>query len=1444
MSETPAEVESQKTPIVALGASAGGLRPLELFFGGMPEDTGAAFVVIQHLSPDFESMMDHLLSRRTTMTVVQATEGMKVEPNHVYLIPRRADIRLADGVLRVTQRTGEAELNLPIDIFFRSMADAQGSRCIAVLLSGAGSDGSVGIRAVRAAGGMVAVQAPESAQFDLMPKSAIATGEVDEVLDPEQLPDWVREQIALIGERVMLEVGEDLFDPEALNRIARLLRQRHRIDFTAYKRLTLVRRIQRRMGETGCRTVEEYGARLSLDEHELDRLFRDLLIGVSAFFRDEEAFAVLWEKTIPQLFDGRESDSPVRCWVAGCSTGEEAYSIGMYLHEAAHARGFPVDNVKVFATDVHPDYLARASRGAYSRQDAAAIPDKLRERYFAPNENGDGYVVRTSLRSSIVFARHDLLHDPPFTRIDLVTCRNVLIYLRARAQQRVLDRLMSSLVPGGWLFLGPSETVGPLERLLDVINRRERIFRARGGVLRPFTPDPADDPVGIFAARKAPWTSPMDGTQRLQFVYQQVLDRFVPACVLLDATMRVVHVFGDAARFLELGPGRAGLDVMRIIRTPLRGALAAALHRCRELGEPVLHRAVPTGDDEKPFIDLRVEQLSAPEGQSRRYTVAGFIEAIRPATEVETPVTGDLIESQLLVDLRSELDFTREHLSATTEELTASNEELQATNEELVAANEELQSTNEELQSTNEELYTVNSEFRRKNTELSQLNIDVDNLLRSSDLGAIFVDADLRVRKFTPAAGRLLHLMPQDIGRPLAHLASAFRDTDLVERIKDVLSTGEEWSEEWALDDGRLMLLRCMPNRDEGDSFDGVVTTFVDATSVAEARTAQAESERRLRIFADHMPFVLWLADAERGRYRFVSRAFEKIWGRPAGDLDTLAERTTRWVHPDDRPLFADHLERMAVGQIAAIEYRVVRPDGRQVWLRSRSFPITNEGDAWTLGGLTEDITEAREHADVVHNLQIEKDRLASLRDAVLESTDDGIAMFDRSGLLVFANRAFAELVGIAVEASPHYESVLPEAGGLRRAVTDAMSQNHPQRGQSRARFDGGTGTYAYTVKPVRDARWRASHVVLILRDTGEGHLLAPPARYTRLRLAAEEVHRTAEQAGQRAPAELRDALERLRHTLDHTGELGDGPVDLTALSWAVESAVERGLPATARFISLVTRPEVIADLPGEDARQLVTSLVEHTLADQRAHRLSRLRLAVGVAVPPADIERMSRPAFAGDGGPMAYIEIADDGAGHDRGFIKGLLRGEGGRGDARFDEAVALVEPHGGAVELRSLLGSGTTRRVWLALRADAAVDLDAGPAPSLVLVADDAPEIRAAIVGEVGDRFSVDEAGDGLATLRRFRTAASAVAAVVLDIEMPGPSARAVFRELRALDPRVPIVLLSAYPDDVEDAGITLDDRCTTLMKPWTAGALRAAIDGLAGRREPEPPQPEETL
>ncbi len=832
--------------VVGLGASAGGLEALQTFFANMPPDSGLAFVVIQHLSPDYKSLMVELLSKTTTMNVLRIEDGMALEPNCVYLIPPKKNVTLFHQKLLLADQEHGRGLNLPIDLFFRSMAEDLGERAVGIVLSGTGSDGTRGIRAIKESGGLVMAQDPDSAKFDGMPASVIATGLADYVLSPDKMPDQL---IKFISHPFLARTrpdGESLgMQEDALVKITAMLRKSTGVDFALYKPTTVVRRIERRMGIAQLQAMTDYLAYLHQSPSELTALYRDLLIGVTKFFRDTDAFDLIESKYIPALFDRKAKDPVIRLWSAGCATGEEAYSMAILCREEMNRRDINYD-VKVFATDIDRSAIEVAGGGIYPASISGEISEERLKRFFV--DKGGAYQVAREIREMVVFAPHNLLKDPPFTKIDLVSCRNMLIYLQPVLQQRVLSLFSFSLLEDGVLFLGGSETTGELATLYEPLDTKWKIFRRRIGMAPSL-----DSSISLAPSRErllrshftpAASTRPPENTL-IETVQEQLISRFAPLCLLIDEGGDLLHTFGPLPDYLRLPIGRATLNVVKMLPKELGLALSTALHRCIKDREEVLYNNIrqvsPSGTR---MLNLRVEPLPSGSGQQLRLLV--FIEDtnVRPPVEGAPPPDYDQQsdQRQRINDLEHELQMTRENLQATVEELETSNEELQATNEELLASNEELQSTNEELQSVNEELYTVNAEYQSKIGELTQLNNDIENLLVSSHVGTVFLDADLRIRKYTTAAALELNLLPHDVGRPIADLGHTIlksiapsipialhgRATDQV-----VASTPDRW-----------MLIRILPYQGNGNRIQGVVITLINITEMKLVQAALQKTEQ------------------------------------------------------------------------------------------------------------------------------------------------------------------------------------------------------------------------------------------------------------------------------------------------------------------------------------------------------------------------------------------------------------------------------------------------------------------------------------------------------------------------------------------------------------------------------------------------------------------------
>ncbi|MEW8398120.1 MAG: chemotaxis protein CheB [Candidatus Thiodiazotropha sp.] len=848
-----AEGREGPTHIVGIGASAGGLEAIEAFFKAMPHDSGVAFVVIQHLSPDHKSLMAELLSKRTRMPVHRAEDGMIVEHNSVYLIPPNKNLRLFHGRIILSEQDRDARgINLPIDIFFRSLAEDQGAKAIAIVLSGTGSDGTSGIRAIKEELGMAMVQVEETAAFDGMPRSAIATGLVDYVLPPEEMPAQLLSYLKHPFTAKNEYASTMLTDEDGVTRIFALLRENNKIDFTYYKPTTIIRRIERRMAVNQIHDLKDYVRFLESYPVELNSLHKDLLIGVTSFFRDPEAFDAISAKHLPMLIREAEDDK-LRLWVSGCSTGEEAYSLAILCCEVMEKEGLHTD-IKIFATDVDREAIVTASAGVFAESAVADIESAMLGKYFYHKD--EGFYISRQVREMVVFAQHNLVKDPPFTNIDLISCRNLLIYLQPVLQKRVLELFNFALNPKGLLFLGSSETTGEMAEYFDPLDHKWRIYQSRGRKRHAELSEPAIN----FDAKRWSNSNRMTGKGMAARIHEEerLLERLVegiagdylPFCMVVSESQELMHVAGDSKDYLQFSTGKVVNDVSKLVIKDLAIPLNTGLQKVIKSKEELIYSNIHlNGNNMQKVVNMRLKPL--PTKKQQVMMVAVFVEEVRSSVESDksSPETYNVGKEaeQRIVDLENELQFTRENLQATVEELETSNEELQATNEELLASNEELQSTNEELQSVNEELYTVNAEYQGKITELTEVNNDLDNLLSSTGVATLFLDENLEIRRFTPEISYLFRIMDQDIGRPLSHLSHKLKNMDVISLAKQVRSSEKGLVREKILsNDGEEYLMRVFPYQIAPDTYSGVVFTFINTTSLREARKELVERELRM----------------------------------------------------------------------------------------------------------------------------------------------------------------------------------------------------------------------------------------------------------------------------------------------------------------------------------------------------------------------------------------------------------------------------------------------------------------------------------------------------------------------------------------------------------------------------------------------------------------------
>ena len=821
--------------VIGIGASAGGLEALQQFFSYMPPNSGLSFVVVQHLSPDYKSLMADILGKHTEMSVCQAENHMAVEPDTVYLIPPKKYMTIKDGRLILSEAPGS--LNHPIDAFFASLAAEKREHSIAVVLSGTGSDGTNGVKMVKEHGGLVIAQAPESAKFDGMPRSVINTGLADFVLSPEEIAEEILNfsntpvLLRPLRSDSLITDDDSLFsEEETLSHIYTILKNASGIDFTYYKRSTILRRIERRMLVTHTSSLSEFARLLGDSQEEVNTLVKEILIGVTNFFRDPAFFEKLKYNAIYKIVERAKEDEPIRVWSAGCSTGEEAYSIAILFQEVMDELQVKRD-VKIFATDVDSRAIEQAGKGIFSENIIDDVtPDRLAKFFL---KVGDQYHISKSIRRMIVFATHNMFSDPPFGKLDLISCRNVMIYFQPVMRRGLFAIFHSALKNGGFLFLGKSETAGEYVNLFKPVCSAEKIYlhKAEGKVEDLAPPTFSIPNIQNISLKNIHAGMSQNSESAVESRYTRFLERHLPASVVLSENDTVLHFFGSYSDYLTLAPGKATLNFFQMLCKDLSLVASTAVSRCRTEHTAITYTdiAVDTPSGRK-VINLLVEPIPGQEGDDELVSVL-FLESGAPeeAGGVVEKYDLDATAARRISDLEREFQVSQNDLRSTIQRLETVNGELQAANEELLTANEELQSSTEELQSVNEELYTVNTEHQLKLDELTTMTNDLSNFLSSTMIGILFVDGDLNIRKFTEYVGREFQLMEHDVGRPIQIFAHSFPDEAIESDCRTVLRDLVSIDREVTAMNGRFYTLRIAPYRTTENSIRGLVITIIDS---------------------------------------------------------------------------------------------------------------------------------------------------------------------------------------------------------------------------------------------------------------------------------------------------------------------------------------------------------------------------------------------------------------------------------------------------------------------------------------------------------------------------------------------------------------------------------------------------------------------------------------
>ncbi len=1035
-------------PVVGIGASAGGLEALQEFFTNMDPDPGAAFVIIQHLSPDYKSFMNELLARCTSIPIHVAQNDMLVEKNNIYLLPPKMNMTIREGKLLLSEISDKRFLNLPIDIFFRSLAQDQQKNAISIILSGTGSDGTLGVRAIKEFGGMTMVQDDRSAKFDGMPKSSISTGMIDFVSNPFDLAAELLQYIKhpLIRQSRKLE---SLLDGKMnhLERIIDILKESKQVDFANYKENTIHRRLEKRISINRFDKIEDYIKFLDGNQKEISILFNELLIGVTRFFRDEATFIKFKTKILPKLIEEHQGKKELRVWVAGCSTGEEAYTIAMLIKDHLIENHIQKD-VKIFATDLDKSSIDFAGTGLYPDNIASDVPTDLLVKYFTRKERG--YQIIESIRSMIIFAQHNILNDPPFSKLDLISCRNLLIYLNNDVQQKIISTFHVCLNQNGLMLLGSSESLGNMAEGFQVIDQKAKIYKKITSYKPGFF-----NTIGINTTAKTRsdligssiYRSNKSRNNFVERIFNEVLHDYLPPSIIIDDQYNVLHTIHNVSHYLNIPIGHVSFNLLKMLPKDLSVTLSSLIRRTEKTRNEITLDNISL-ESRNSLLSIKCKYISDSQ-LDESYFLISFIE-VEKKEQKKVPSEKININTQYqerIEELERELQVKSESLQATVEELETSNEELQSSNEELIASNEELQSTNEELQSVNEELYTVNSEHLRKIDELTELNSDFDNLLKNTHLGNLYLDKSLCIRKINDVASRLTNILPIDIGRPIQHLSFGNLYKNFVEDVKKAADRLVTIEHEIQDDNGHWFLMRILPYRTIENAIDGIIILFIEISNIKEYQAKLQQTTDRLDYALNAGEMSWWEWDMKQNRVLTGEGKYTML-GYTKNQVGDGFEWWTSLIHEDDyekaMDAMRDHLSGKKDSYI--IEYRIRHKDRHFVWYRDKGKVVKRDknGKPELLTGIVINISHEMEQQEV---LNIEKRKANAFEDKYLllfNSINKGIVFQNGDGQLVNANPAAERILGVSLEEMKSRTSASEEWKPLKADKTFFPGSEHP----------------------------------------------------------------------------------------------------------------------------------------------------------------------------------------------------------------------------------------------------------------------------------------------------------------------------------------------------------------------------------------------------------------
>lgn len=993
--------------IVGMGASAGGLEAFQNFFSKMSSDSGMAFVLVQHLDPNHESLMPELLSKSTEMPVSAVKENMEVLPNNVYVIPPNASLTIKDNILHISKPIQPRGQRMSIDHFFTSLSENSGEHSICIVFSGTGSDGTLGLKAVKEHGGLAIVQNPETAKYDSMPRSAIQTGLVDMVLNIEEMSENIQNYGANLFS-FKTEMEDDKLVEDLLASIFKSIKKRTGHEFTGYKRTTIMRRIRRRMQVLHIDSISKYADRLKADHQESNSLFKDLLIGVTHFFRDAEAFKLLKKEIIPQILKKKmEAANPlgVRIWVPGCATGEEAYSLAFLFREAASELNYTLP-IQIFATDIDESALETARRAVYPEGISEQMDSKYLDRFFI--KQGSYYKVHKEIREMCIFSPHNLIKDPPFSRLDLITCRNLLIYFEQHLQKKLLPIFHYALAPEGYLFLGPSENISARPELFKTINKFHRIFKAKKNVTPVVNSFPFS--LGIKKTRDDTSINLENRKNNLAQIFEKrIFDNYIPFSAVINESADIMYWAGPLAKYLEPPPGVPHNNLIEMAHKTLRLSLRSLIHKSVSQGKEFTRNDLiiktPEGLQKLMMVVSPLHEL----GQENNLYLVVIRELGLPISDEEAKNLLTRVDSQEEVtkQLEEELRNTKEFLQTTVEELETTNEELKSSNEELLSMNEELQSSNEELQtskeelqSVNEELETVNTELKKKVEELDDANSDLTNLFESTQIATIFLDNDLVIRGYTPAATELLRIKETDVGRSIEDIVRRFENGNIAKEARSVLSTLEKRRTEIKNSESdNSYVMQITPYRTVNNKIDGVTISFIDVTEINNARRDLEIRQTILSQVTNSVPVLISYLDTNE-RYLLANARHKEWFGLSEEELKDM--RMNEVVSEESYQIAKPHIEKVLKGQSTEFETPITLKNGKQSFAKVNYEPhIDKDGKVVGFVALIQDESE-----------RILRERKMGRLAAIVNSSHEVIIGKTKEGIITDWNKGAEQLYG------------------------------------------------------------------------------------------------------------------------------------------------------------------------------------------------------------------------------------------------------------------------------------------------------------------------------------------------------------------------------------------------------------------------------------------------